>query len=75
MVPEGATRQGARPRGQCALDPRGHPVRQLTLLFCRKKANFMRKIWAKDSPQSELRISRYKRNGEGAESEKAETER
>ena len=29
----------------------------------------MRKIWAKDSPQSELRISRYKENGEGVESE------
>ena len=52
-----------------------HPVRQLMLFFCRKKANFMRKIWAKDSPQSELRISRYKRNGEGAESENAEIER
>ena len=35
----------------------------------------MRKIWAKDSPQSELRISGYKRNGEGAESGNAETER
>ena len=35
----------------------------------------MRKIWAKDSPQSELRISRYKRNGARAESENAETER
>ena len=64
-----------------ALPPRrawhslGPPVRRLPLFFCRKKANFMRKIWAKDSPQSELRISRYKRNGEGAESENAETER
>ena len=44
-------------------------------MFCRKKANFTRKIWAKDSPQSELRISGYKRNGEGAESGNAETER
>ena len=44
-------------------------------LLCRNKANFMRKIWAKDSPQSELRISRYKGNGEGAETENAETER
>ena len=50
-MPEGATRQGGP-------DPRGHPVRRLTLFFCRKKANFTRKIWAKDSPQSELRISR-----------------
>ena len=55
--------------------PRGPPVRQLMLFFWRKKYNFMRKIWAKDSPQSELRISRYKENGEGAESENAETER
>ena len=53
----------------------GPPVRQMMLFFCRKKANFMRKIWAKDSPQSELRISRYKGNGEGVESENAETER
>ena len=58
-----------------APDPRGPPVRRLTLFFWRKKANFMRKIWAKDSPQSELRISGYKRNGEGAESKNAETER
>ena len=61
--------------GRRALDSRGHPVRWLTLFFCHKKANFMRKIWAKDSPQSELRISGYKRNGERAESEKAETKR
>ena len=81
---EESTRNGARGgrgiRGR-ALPPgrawhsSGPPVRQLTLLFCRKKANFMRKIWAKDSPQSGLRISRYKRNGERAESENAETER
>ena len=45
------------------------------LFFCHKKANFMRKIWAKDSPQSELRISGYLRNGEGVESGSAETER
>ena len=54
------------------LDSPGAPVRRLTLLFFRKKANFMRKIWV---PQSDLRISGYKRNGEGAESENAETER
>ena len=57
------------------LDSRGPPVRRLMSFFCRKKANFTRKIWAKDLPQSELRISGYKRNGEGAESENAETER
>ena len=45
------------------------------LLFWRKKANFMRKIWAKDSPQSELRISGNLRNGERVESVNAETER
>ena len=64
----------ALPPGR-ALDSRGPPIRQLMLFFCRKKANFTRKIWAKDSPQSELRISRYKGNGEGAETEDAETER
>ena len=75
-MPEGATRQGGAPQGaRRALDPRGHPVRRLTLFFWCKIANFMRNIWAKDSPQSELRISRYKGNGEGAETEKAETER
>ena len=63
-----------RDRGR-ALDSHGPPVRQLMLFFSRKKANFARKILAKDSPQSELRISRYKGNGEGAESENAETER
>ena len=63
--PEGATRQGGAPQeGGRAPDPRGHPVRRLMLFFGRKKANFQRKIWAKDSPQSELRISGYKRNGE-----------
>ena len=41
---EGATRQGAPQRGRHATDPRGHPVRWLMLFFCRKKANFCRKI-------------------------------
>ena len=66
---------GAPQGGRCALDSPGAPVRWLTLFFCRKKANFMRKIWTKDSPQSELPISGYKRNGEGEGSENAETER
>ena len=82
-----STRNGVRgghETGGRALPPgrdlgsRGPPVRRLTLLFWCKKANFMRKIWAKDSPQSELRISEYKGNGEGVESgnaENAETER
>ena len=43
--------------------------------FGRKKANFWKTIWAKVSIQSELRISRYKRNDAMAESENAETER
>ena len=60
--------------GRRALDSPGPPVRQLTLFFCRKKASFMRKIWAKDSTQSELRISGYKRNGEKAADENEETE-
>ena len=75
-MPEGATRQGgALQGGRCALDPRGHPVRRWTLFFCCKKANFRRKIWAKVSIQSELRISGYIRNGERAEYENAEVER
>ena len=81
---EESTRNGVRgghktgghalPPGR-VLDSRGPPVRRLMPFFCRGKANFTRKIWAKDSPQSELRISRYKGNGEGVESENAETER
>ena len=43
--------------------------------FGRKKANFWKKIWAKVSIQSELRISGYKRNGEREAEENAETER
>ena len=73
-----STRDGARggheARGR-ALDPHGHPVRWLMLFFCRKKANFQTKIWAKVSTQSELRISGYKRNGERAESRSTEIER
>ena len=68
------------PRGRGrAPDPRGPPVRWLLLFFCRKKANFRKKkIMAKVSIQSELRISGYKRNGERAESraqKQRETER
>ena len=66
---------GAPQGGRRALGSRGPPIRRLTLFFCLNKANFTRKIWAKDSPQSELRISRYKGNGEGEETENAETER
>ena len=58
-----STRDGARgghEAGGRAPDPRGHLVRRLALFFCCKKANIHRKIWAKDSPNSELRISRYK---------------
>ena len=75
-----STRDGARGGQEIGGAPRLSrvPVRRLMLFFWRKKANFMRKIWAKDSPQSELRISRYKGNGEGVESANAanaETER
>ena len=66
---------GAPQGGRRALDSPENSIRWLMLFFCRKKANFMRKIWAKDSPQSELRIFGYKRNGEGVESENAETKR
>ena len=51
------------------------PRKAVDALLFSKKANFMRNIWAKDSPQSELRIPGYKRNSEGVESENAETER
>ena len=65
---------GAPQGDRRAPDPRGHPE-AVTALLWPQKANFTRKIWAKDSPQSELRISRYKGNGEGVETENAETER
>ena len=76
LVPEVATRvaHATTPGGRAPLS-HGPPVRQLMPFFGRKKANFMRKIWAKDSRQSELRISGYLRNGEGVESGNAETER
>ena len=75
MVPEVATRQGARlPPGR-APDPRGPPVRRLMPFFGCKKANFWKMIWVKVSIQSELRISGYIRNGERAEYQSAETER
>lgn len=61
--------------GRRALASRGPPVRWLMPFFFRKKANFMRKNWSKNSPQSELRISGYLRNGEGVDSKDAETER
>ena len=74
MVPEVATRQGPMPtRGRP--HPHGPLVRRLMPLFGHKKANFWKKIWAKVSIQSELRISGYKRNGVRAESGNAETER
>ena len=47
----------------------------MTLFFCRKKANIRKKITAKVSGQSELRISIYIRNGEIGPDENAETER
>ena len=75
-VPEVATRQGPTPTpGGCAPHHPGPLVRRLMPFFGRKKANFWKKIWAKVSIQLELRISGYKRNGEGVESENAETER
>ena len=68
-VPEVATRQGRAP------DPHGPPVRRLMPFFGRKKAIFWYKITAKVSVQSELWISGYKRNGEKAAEQNAETER
>ena len=72
-VPEVVTRQGRPPRARPY--PREPTVRRLTLFFCRKKANFWKNIWAKVPTQSELRIFGYKRNGERAAEQNAETER
>ena len=63
--------------GGRAPDPRGPPVRRLMPFFGHNKTNFRRKIWAKVSIQSELRISIYIYiwNGERAAEQNAETER
>ena len=75
-MPEVATRVAhATTLGGCAPHPRGPLVRRLMLYFGRKKANFWKNIWVKVSIQSELGISKYKRNGVRAESKSAETER
>ena len=72
-VPEVAARVAhATTPGGHAPHSRGPPVRRLMPFFFRKKDNFLRKIWAKDSPQSKLRIFGY---CEGVESRNAETER
>ena len=55
--------------------PREPTVRRLTLFFCRKKANIRKKITAKVSGQSELRISIYIRNGETEPEHNTESER
>ena len=74
-VPEVVTRQGAHPPLGHAPYPREPTVRRLTLFFCRKKANIRKKITAKVSGQSELRISIYIRNGETEPEQNAEPER
>ena len=65
---EKSTRDGARGRHEVggrapppghAPDPRGPPVRRLMPFFGRKKANFWKKITAKVSVQSDLRIFIY----------------
>ena len=66
-------------RGRAPPRARPYPheptVRQLTLFFCRKKANIQKKFTAKVSGQSELRISIYTRNGETEPEQNAETEK
>ena len=74
-VPEVVMRQGGAPPLRARPYPREPTVRRLTLFFCRKKANIRKKITAKVSGQSELRISIYTRNGETEPGENAETER
>ena len=68
-VPEVVTRQG--PPLRVRPYPREPTVRRLTLFFCRKKANIRKKITAKVSGQSELRISIYTRNCETEPEENA----
>ena len=67
----GGHEAGGRPTLGRVPYPREPIERQLTLFFCRKKANIRKKIMAKGSGQSELRISIYIRNGERAAEENA----
>ena len=71
----GGHEAGGRPPLRARPYPREPIVRRLTLFFCRKKSNIRKKITAKVSGQSELRISIYIRNGETEPEENAETER
>ena len=71
----GGHEAGGRPPLGRAPYPREPTIRRLALFFCRKKANIRKKIMAKVSIQSELRISGNIRNGERKESGNAETER
>ena len=73
-VPEVVTRQGGAPL-RARPYPREPTVRRLTLFFCRKKANIRKKITAKVSGQSELRISIYIRKGETELEQNAEPKR
>ena len=77
QCPRWSRGRGAPPLGRDPY-PREPTVRQLTLFFCRKKANIRKKITAKVSGQLELRISIYTRNGETepeANAENTKTER
>ena len=57
--------RGRAQEGWARPHPPGPLVRRLMPFFGLKKAIFRKKIWAKVSIQSELRISGYKRNGPG----------
>lgn len=68
-MPEGATRQGARP------GPSYPPCKEVGALLSPQESQYPHKNHAQNSAQSDLRISRNLRNGERAESGNAETER
>ena len=71
----GGHEAGGRPPLGRAPYPREPTIRRLTLFFCCKKANIRKKITAKVSGQSELRISIYIRNCETEREENAEPKR
>ena len=74
-MPEGATRQGARPRGSGVPWTLVATRKAVGALLPPQESQYPDKNHVQISAQSELRISRNLRNGERAESESAETER
>ena len=68
-MPEGATRQGARPGGQARPGPSWPPRKAVGALLSPQESQYPDRNRVKISAQSELRITGNIRNGERPESE------